>query len=85
MGMKLGFPHERINVGSGCSRMGYWGSCLGLGGSGYQEVGENCIVRSFMICTPYQILFRWKKPRSTRWVASVAHMRENGYIEIVVG
>jgi hypothetical protein len=26
-----------------------------------------------------------KKPRSTRWVANVAHMRENVYVEIVVG
>jgi hypothetical protein len=26
-----------------------------------------------------------QKPRSTRWVANVAHLRQKGYVEVVVG
>jgi hypothetical protein len=36
-----------------------------------------------LCCLPNVI--KVKKGRSTKWVASVAHMRENGYVEIVVG
>ena len=37
-----------------------------------------------LCCLPNVIQVK-KKTRSTRWVASVAHMRENGYVETVVG
>ena len=51
--------HWGRNTGWGYSRMGCWGSCLGLRGRKWQETGENCVMRSFMICTTHQILFGW--------------------------
>ena len=43
-----------------------------LGGLGREEgkgTGENCIMRSFMICAPHQMLFRSSRRR--RWVRDV--------------
>jgi hypothetical protein len=51
-----------------------------------QEVGENCIVRSFITCTLLQIIIRMIKSRRMRWAGNVARMGEkmNAY-RIMVG
>jgi hypothetical protein len=36
--------------------------------------GENCIMRSFVICTPQQILFGSSKSGGIRWARHVAHV-----------
>lgn len=49
-------------------RIGCW-KCFNVRGRGYRVTEENCIRRSFMICTLYQILFGWfKKEKRDRWV-----------------
>ena len=37
----------------------WWGECLGLRGTRWQGSGENCVMRSLMICTAHHILFGW--------------------------
>lgn len=46
-----------------------WKKSLGLGGRKSLETQENCIMRNFiMMCTPYQILFRWwNKKKLNEW------------------
>jgi len=43
--------HQGNNTDWGWSITGCWGRCLGLRGPKLQNTGENCIVRSFQICT----------------------------------
>ena len=39
--------------------IGCWGEYLDLRGTRWQGIGESCITRSWMICTPYPILCGW--------------------------
>ena len=44
-----------------CMGIGSRGRNLGLRGKRWQGNGENCIMRSFKLCTYHQILFKWSK------------------------
>jgi hypothetical protein len=44
------------NIGRGCVRTGCWGRYFGLRGRKRQGTEENCVIRSFMICTAHKIL-----------------------------
>jgi len=55
------FLHWRWNIGRGCLRIGHWGRCEGLKKIKWQENGENCIMRSFMMCTAHWILCGWSE------------------------
>ena len=57
MSVKLGRSHRGRDVGWGCSRIGYWGRYLGERGTNIHGSGEDYKMRSFVICTPHQILF----------------------------
>ena len=59
LGVKLGLWHWGRNVGWGCLRTGCWGEYLGLRGTRQQGNGENYIMRSLGIFTPYPILCGW--------------------------
>ena len=49
------------NVGWVCSRIACWGRHLVWRGTRWEGSAENYIIRSFMICTAYQMLFRcWR-------------------------
>jgi hypothetical protein len=51
-----------------------------------QENGEDHITRSFIICTPHQILFGVIKSRRMRWAGNVARMRDRrGAYRVLVG
>ena len=52
MGMAVGLSHWGRNRGWGCSRIGYWERYLALRQTRKQDSGEDCIMRSVMICTP---------------------------------
>jgi hypothetical protein len=51
-----------------------------------QEVGENCILRSFVTCTLLEVHLRMINSRRMRWTGRVARMGEerNAY-RILVG
>jgi len=50
-----------------------------------QETGENCIKRSFMICTPHHII-KVMKSRRMNWVGHVARTRDKtGTYRVFVG
>jgi len=55
------FSYWRWNIGWGCLRIGRWERCEGFKGMNWQENGENCIMRSFMMCTATWILFGWSE------------------------
>ena len=59
MGFKLGFSQWGKNSNWECFRVKYWGRYLGLKVWKEMETGENCVMRSFMICVPHQILCGW--------------------------
>jgi hypothetical protein len=46
-----------LNIYWNCSKIGCWKGYLGLRRTRKQGSGEGCITKSFMICTPQQILF----------------------------
>jgi len=51
-----------------------------------QENGEDHITRSFMTCTPHQILFGVIKLRRMKWAGNVARMRDRrGAYRVLVG
>ena len=60
MGVRLGQSHWGMNVGWERSGIGYWGRGLGVRGTRKLRSGEDCIMRSSLICTPQQVLFRWQ-------------------------
>ena len=72
MGVKHGHAHWGRNVGWECLRTGCWGEYLTLKGTRLEGSGENYIMRSLMICTPHQMLIRWK---NREW--DVARMGES--------
>jgi hypothetical protein len=47
------------HTGWGCSRMRCWGKYSVLSGGTWQQSGENCVMKSFVICITHQILFGW--------------------------
>jgi hypothetical protein len=51
MDVKLGLSHYRMNIDWGCLRAGCWGEYLGRRDMKWHQVGENCIMRSFLTCT----------------------------------
>ena len=57
VGVKLGQSHKSGRVKTGCSRMECRGRKLGLRGLKSQGNGEDCIMRSFVICIPQQVSF----------------------------
>jgi hypothetical protein len=56
MGGKADLSHEGKNTDWRCFRTGCFGEYLDLRGMKWQEGGENCIMRSSIICTLHQIL-----------------------------
>jgi hypothetical protein len=57
MGVKPGItPREELR---GCLGTGCLGEYLDQRGIKWQEVGENCIMRSSIVCTFHQILLVW--------------------------
>jgi len=54
--VKLGLWHWGRNIDLVYSRIGSWERYLGLRGKRQQGTLEDCIMRSFMNYTPYQIL-----------------------------
>ena len=67
------------DTGWGCSIAGCWGRCLGLSGRKLQNTGENCIVRSFEICTSGKLLFRWTNNESMKWAGHAECMGNEKY------
>jgi hypothetical protein len=63
-----------------------WGEYLDLSGRKWQEVGEGCIMRSFITCMLHQILLEVIKSRKMRWAGYVGCMGDmrNAY-NILVG
>ena len=55
--MKLGLSHSGKNTGWGCSRIGCWGSYWDIREKRELRIGEDSIRRSYITCTPRQILF----------------------------
>jgi len=51
MGVKLGLSHYGKNTDWGRLRTGCWGENMDLRRRKWQEVGEDCIMRSFITCT----------------------------------
>jgi len=57
--LKLVLWHYGKKTDWGCLRTGCWGENLELGGRRKQTAEEDCIMRSFIICTLYQMLLAW--------------------------
>jgi hypothetical protein len=55
----------RVEIDCGCLRTGCLGEYLDLRGIKWQEVGENCVIRSCMVCTLSPVLLGWSK--QGRW------------------
>jgi hypothetical protein len=55
MGVKPGLWHWGRNIDWGCLRTGCWRKYLDLREMKWQEVGKNCIMRSFITCTLLQV------------------------------
>jgi hypothetical protein len=49
------------NADRGCLTTGRWGEYLDPRGMKWHEAGENCIMRSFIICTLHKRLLGWSK------------------------
>jgi hypothetical protein len=60
-GVKPGLSRFGKNIDWGCLRTGCLGEYLDLRGMKWQEVGENCIMRSCMVCTLHPVLLGWSR------------------------
>jgi hypothetical protein len=68
VGMKLGISYWGKSIGWGCLRTECWGEYLDLRGRKWREAGEDCILKTFIICTLHQILLRWSnKGKLDEW------------------
>lgn len=57
-----------VKLGCRCMRKGCWERHLGLGWMRKWRTGRDCSVKSFMICTPHQIIFGWSNHEEwNRW------------------
>jgi hypothetical protein len=76
MGAKLGLSVWRENTDWGCLRTGCSGEYMDLRGMQWQKVGENCIMRSFMVRTLHQIVIVW--PRQGTVVGGLCSLHGEG-------
>lgn len=60
MRVKFGLLYLGKNICWGCSRVWRWGRYLDLSGREWQNAGENCLIRIFIICIS-RLLLRWWK------------------------
>jgi hypothetical protein len=57
---------------------------LDLRGTNEQDAGENCITRSFIICTSSPDIVRMVKSRKTRWAGHIARNERKRAYEALV-
>jgi len=83
MGVQIYVARWGSNIGWQCLRMGRWRNRLVLEETMYEGSGEDCIKRSFMICTPYQFYSGDQSKRLERHVTRVWERR--GACSVLVG
>ena len=83
--MKLGPSHSGKNTSWGCSRIGCWGSYWDLREKRELRIGEDCIRRSYIKCTPRHILFNDHIKKNARDGACNTYRGEGVHTGLLLG